>query len=104
MAKASGGEESASKYQGYTKGRLHQALSQTYNCNEAKEIAQEALRRLKIKQILKHQPHVQYIKLEKSTSMPNDDALPLPQMNSPSTSIEIRVMNSLMTGIHLYNA
>ena len=51
-------KKSASKYQEYSKGQLHQALTQTMDCEDAKEIAQEALRRLKIKQILMHQPRM----------------------------------------------
>ena len=49
------------------------------DCKDAKEIAREALRRLKIKQILKHQPHVyqtrweQYKAKNQRTPSPVDD-------------------------------
>ena len=52
VAQTKEGANNASKYQEYTEGRLHQLLGQTSDCSTAKEIAQEALRRLKVKQIL----------------------------------------------------
>ena len=58
MAQVNGGTSNVSKYQGYTEGKLHQLLSQTQDCGEAKDIAQEALRRLKVKQILQYQPRI----------------------------------------------
>ena len=44
VAKAMEAKKSASKYQEYSEGQLHQALTQTMDCKDAKEIAQEALR------------------------------------------------------------
>ena len=44
VAKAMEDKKSASKYQEYSEGQLHQALTQTMDCKDAKEIAQEALR------------------------------------------------------------
>ena len=44
-----------------------------------------------------------YTKPEKNEPVSNDDALPRPQMKSPGMSIGMRVMNSLTTGIHLYD-
>ena len=65
IGKTTEGQNSASTYQGYTKGQLHQALTQTKEFSTAKEIAQEALQQLKIKQILKHQPRVYQTRKER---------------------------------------
>ena len=68
MTRTNEGKDSVLKYQEYMEGQLHQVLSQTYDCDEAKEIAQEALRWLKIKQILKHQPRVYQTRKERSNT------------------------------------
>ena len=65
VAETSEGKKSASEYQEYTEGQLHQALTQTHELDVAKSIAQEALRWLKIKQVLKHQPRVYQTRKER---------------------------------------
>ena len=51
-------KSSAQQYQNYTDGQLHKLLDQAEELGTAKEIAKEALRWLKMKQIMKHQPQM----------------------------------------------
>ena len=67
VAQTKGSTDTVSKYQEYTEGKLHQLLGQTDDCSTAKEIAQEALRRLKVKQILRHQPRIYRTRKERAT-------------------------------------
>ena len=70
-------KNNASKYQKYTEGQLHQVLNQSQELDDVKRIAQEALRRLKMKQILKHQPRVYQTRKERSSTKRRRTPTPL---------------------------